>query len=936
MELTISNLTKTYPNGVRALDNVSLTIPSGMFGLLGPNGAGKSTLMRTIATLQDADSGSIMFDGIDVLTQKDDMRKILGYLPQEFGFYPNLSAEATLDHFATLKGLTNSKERAEIVANLLQQTNLYEARKKRMGGFSGGMRQRLGIAVALIGSPKLIIVDEPTAGLDPTERNRFLNLLSEIGENVVVILSTHIVEDVQELCSNVAIISNGKVVAQGSPEDVLQTLAGKIWRMAVAKTALEDAKRNHHVISTRMIAGRPIIFVHSDTCPADGFTLVEPGLEEAFFFHTTLSPTEHSANSSRRAQPMWQVLKFELKYRAAQPSTYFFFLIMFALSFLFVATDVVQVGGGGDNIFFNSPFTIARVTSILAAVGTMMISAIVGTAIYRDFEVNVHELFFTTPMKKFDYLMGRFVGSYLWALVIFSGILWGLFIGAHMPWVDQTRIGQFHFNYYWQPFIVFVVPDVLFLSCFVFTLGMLTRSLLAIYAQGTLIFIGYSIALSMVRNLDNRSVASLIDAFGITPLMLTTRYWTQVERNTQTVHFDGYLLWNRLLWMGIGLIVLAVGYSLFTFSSSARTLSLRKQPAAKLADEAPSHAIDLSALSGTMLTPSTGTQFARLVRSYFTDSIRSIAFIMIAGFGIVNVIINASYVDQIDGTSIYPVTRIMVDLMFGSFVIFFLILITVYAGELTWKERVLKLDQVQDALPIPTWLAYAAKLTTVLCMMLVLLAALALAGMGVQIAKGYYNFQLPLYASYLLFYAFPDLILLTVGAFFVHALVNNKFLGHVIVIVSFVASLALPAAGLEHHLIIYASGPNLQLSDMNDYGPYVAPIFWFYAYWFAFAGLLAIGTLLLWVRGTEASFKQRLEIAKSRIDNPIRISAAISLVAFIAIGGFIYYNTCVLNVFRTTNQQKQLTADFEKTYKHWENVPMPRITDRQHPNRHLS
>jgi len=282
MNLTISNLSKTYSNGVRALKNVSLDIPSGMFGLLGPNGAGKSTLMRTIATLQQPDSGSVRLGDIDVLSQPDEVRKILGYLPQDFGLYPGLSAERVLDHFAELKGVANSGERRNLVHALLRQTNLWDARKKAVGGFSGGMKQRLGIAIALAGRPRLLIVDEPTAGLDPNERHRFLNLLSEIGDDVIVILSTHIVEDVRELCRRMAIINAGEVVLQGDPSEVLDDVRGHIWRKKIRKSELADVQAAMQVISVRLVAGDPIVHVYSDTAPGDGFTAVEPMLEDVY------------------------------------------------------------------------------------------------------------------------------------------------------------------------------------------------------------------------------------------------------------------------------------------------------------------------------------------------------------------------------------------------------------------------------------------------------------------------------------------------------------------------------------------------------------------------------------------------------------------------------------------------------------------------------
>ncbi|MGV8040266.1 MAG: ABC transporter ATP-binding protein [Thermoanaerobaculaceae bacterium] len=281
--LKIDGLSKTYPNGVRALRGVSLEIPNGMFGLLGPNGAGKSTLMRTIATLQEADEGSIAFGAIDVLRQKDEVRRLLGYLPQDFGVYPRVSAEAMLDHFAVLKGITDARQRRDVVDRLLRMTNLHDVRRRNLGTFSGGMKQRFGIAQALLGDPRLIIVDEPTAGLDPEERNRFLNLLGEIGENVVVILSTHIVADVAELCSRMAIISEGQVRLSGDPRTVLDDLRGKIWQKTVDKGELEGYRSDHTVISSRWSAGRVTIHVLSAEPLDHGFEPVEADLQDVYF-----------------------------------------------------------------------------------------------------------------------------------------------------------------------------------------------------------------------------------------------------------------------------------------------------------------------------------------------------------------------------------------------------------------------------------------------------------------------------------------------------------------------------------------------------------------------------------------------------------------------------------------------------------------------------
>ena len=290
--LTIENLTHVYGNGTRALDDVSLTIPKGMFGLLGPNGAGKSTLMRSIATLQTPTSGSIRFGDIDVIKDPEQLRRVLGYLPQDFGVYPRVSAYDMLDHMAVLKGVSNGRDRKQTVEALLNQVNLWPVRGKALAGFSGGMRQRFGIAQALIGNPELIIVDEPTAGLDPEERNRFLNLLAEVGENVVIILSTHIVEDVTDLCPRMAVLAGGKIQLEGAPIELMHTLQGRVWTKTIDKAELPAFNKAHTVISTRLFAGRTVVHVLSDTHPGDGFAPAPGGLEDVYLA---------TVNASRRA-----------------------------------------------------------------------------------------------------------------------------------------------------------------------------------------------------------------------------------------------------------------------------------------------------------------------------------------------------------------------------------------------------------------------------------------------------------------------------------------------------------------------------------------------------------------------------------------------------------------------------------------------------------
>ncbi|MBC5991860.1 ABC transporter ATP-binding protein [Pontibacter sp. SD6] len=283
MALGIQNVSKSYPNGVKALQNISLTIPPGMYGLLGPNGAGKSTLMRILATLQEPDEGTIYFGNIDVLRQKEEVRQTLGYLPQDFGLHPNARTEELLNYFAVLKGIKDNKARREVVEALLKQTNLWDVRHQKLGGFSGGMRQRFGVAIAMLGNPKLIIVDEPTAGLDPAERVRYLNLLSEMGENSVVILSTHIVEDVSELCTRMAVINKGQILLETEPHKAIENLNGKVWRRVIEKNALPRLELEHVIISTKLLGGRTVVHIFSETSPGNDFELTSPDLEDVYF-----------------------------------------------------------------------------------------------------------------------------------------------------------------------------------------------------------------------------------------------------------------------------------------------------------------------------------------------------------------------------------------------------------------------------------------------------------------------------------------------------------------------------------------------------------------------------------------------------------------------------------------------------------------------------
>ena len=632
---------------------------------------------------------------------------------------------------------------------------------------------------------------------------------------------------------------------------------------------------------------------------------------------------------------MLPVLLFELRYRLRQSSTYVFFGLLLLLAFGFIASDVVQLGGGDAQVKLNAPIVIARMVILLTIFGTLISSALVGTSVLRDFEYRTHELFFTTRVSKWDYLVGRFVGSFLIALLVFSGMLVGLWLGSLMPWQDHTKLLPFRAAAYLQPFLLFVVPNLLFLCAIFFTLGALTRNLMAIYTFGIVVLVGYLIAQSLTRGLDSHLLAALLDPFGITPVGLVTRYWTPAEKNGALLPLAGFLLWNRLLWAAVGVAVFIAGGAAFRFSAPPLTLRRagkghdgKSHERAAQAGAALPAAIPLPAMHPRHDRAARLTQFLSMTRFQFQGMVKSVAFVLIVVMGIINFVTNAYFTDKLFDTPIYLVTRVMAETIQTSFSLYFLILLTVYAGELVWKERALKADGIHDSLPVPTALVYGSKLTALLSAEALLMLVLIVAGVAVQAAHGYFHFQIGLYLAYLYGDVFPPIALFTVLAFFVHALVNQKFLGHAVVVLAFLAtSIILPKFGVEHNLLLFSGMPDLKYSDMNGFGPYAQPILWFTLYWTAFSVILGVLTALLWVRGTEADWPHRRGAMGSRWGAGARATTAGAGLAFVLLGGFIYYNTNVLNDYVTARGAQKLQASYEKEYKRYETLPQPRLTD---------
>ena len=631
---------------------------------------------------------------------------------------------------------------------------------------------------------------------------------------------------------------------------------------------------------------------------------------------------------------MKEIFLFELRYRLRQVSTYIFFAVLFALALLFMSTDVVQLGGGDGRIMGNAPFVLAVAGNILTLFGSIIVSALMGTAIYRDFEANAHELFFTTRLTKRDYLIGRFAGAFVVTLLVFLAIPLGFLAGTIAPWAEKSNFGAFRAEAYLSFIGIYLIPNLLLIGSLFFVLGSLTRSLLAIYVQGILLFVGYLLAQRLLSSLENREIAAFVDPFGIGATAIITRYWTQAEKNANLIPFAGSILYNRLFWTIIAAAIFAVGYRLFAFSKNP--IALRRSPLSPAngrggMDAGKAGASPAPTLSALVPPPSRKGEgglsaFLRLTRFYFREIVRGVPFLVITLMGIGLLIVSATQADRIFDTPVYPVTRIMMEMVAGSFGLFSLILITFYAGELTWRERVLRLDQVSDALPVQTAATMLAKVSAVLLMLIVLNFVLILTGIAVQAVKGYFDFELGLYFTYFFAYILPRMVTLTFMAFFIHALVNQKFVGHTVVILIFLSSDILPALKLERHLYRFGSTPNMVYSDMNGFGPFGPAVFWFGLYWFAIAIILLLLALRLWVRGKDDRLVSRWKTGRMGVAG----AGIASLAALTALGAGAYtiYNTDYQNEYIPRKEATKRQADYEKNYKMvWEKRPMPRITD---------
>jgi ABC-2 type transport system permease protein len=632
----------------------------------------------------------------------------------------------------------------------------------------------------------------------------------------------------------------------------------------------------------------------------------------------------------------FKIFRFEIRYQVRQPLLWLVTLLFALLTFSAVTSDAVRLGGGIGNVHRNAPSVILNLLSVMTILGMFAITAFVASAAIRDFEHDTAALFFSKPIRKFDYLAGRFAGSLTASLGVFVGAALGILIGSWMPWIEAERLGRFALAPYAYAFLVIILPNVLFLGAVFFTLASLSRSVLFTYMGVVFAFVLFGISGILLGDLDNQALASLLDPFGNASLNLVTRYWTPLEKNTALPALWSNLGLNRLLWIAVALLVFAANLALF---NPAKSGLRRKRP--KLAEPQPEEdeeeALGRASSGGALPRAAQSFSGAASFRLFLKQArletigvLKSVLFLVLLAFGLTNFLASAALSDEIFGTSVYPVTRNMLQYLAGTFSFLLIIIVTFYAGELFWKERSHKLNEVYDALPVPTWVPFAAKLAAIAGIVLTFEAVGVLAAMGFQLSKGYTRFEPLLYVKGV-FVESSFFLLTAVLAICLQAFTNSKFLGYLVMILYMVSRAVLNLLSFNHVLYRYGSTPSASpetlYSDMNGYGHFVAGFLWLNLYWALFAAFLFALALLLKARGTEDRWQIRWRIAKERFRGPVATALVAALLGFVAVGIWIFYNTNVRNQYLPEDKQKDRQADYEKKYRKYKDAPLPRITD---------
>ncbi|MCC6927750.1 MAG: hypothetical protein IT359_02055 [Gemmatimonadaceae bacterium] len=621
------------------------------------------------------------------------------------------------------------------------------------------------------------------------------------------------------------------------------------------------------------------------------------------------------------------VYRFELRYHLTRPITWLYFVLFMAGSFAFVSTDTIGIAGGSGMVMRNAPSVIVRSMLLIVVLGQIVVSGLVGSSVLRDYQFRTHELVFTTPITRFAYLGGRFLGAFTVMVIVHAGMVIGMVAGNAMPWLDKARLLPLDLASYIVPFFTLIVPAILVISAIFLAVGAATRSAFAIHTQGIVLLIVWSIAQSLIGKLDNKTIAALLDPVGLTAFELATRYWSVAERNTQAVTLGGVLLANRLLWTVAALALAALTVSLFRFRSAPPSLARKRRaveegaPSVEVSSLTPSIAVDTQTVGWRPWW----VQFVSTTQMSFRSIVRQLPFAVIVAVGLINLGIAATYAEVVFGQAAWPVTYTVVEVINAQFALFFMVLIALFAGELVWRERELNADQMVDALPGQTSATMLGKVVGLVLVEAALLALLMMAGMLYQLAVGYRHLEPLLYLSYLFGTVLPGLVQLTVLAVLIHVVANQKYLGHALVIFAFILRKLAPTMGFEHPLLRFAETAPLRYSDMNGYGPYVPGLVWTALYWTAVAALFGVLAYLFWVRGTEPTWPVRKRVAWQRWRGATRGVALGSVSVGVVAFGVLFNNANRVTHWKSSTTIRHEKAAYETQYKPLERLAQPRL-----------
>jgi ABC-2 type transport system permease protein len=613
------------------------------------------------------------------------------------------------------------------------------------------------------------------------------------------------------------------------------------------------------------------------------------------------------------------IARFELRRRLRLLSTWIYFAVFLTLSILWTlasggAFESVKVSIASERVWINAPFALMVAVSYLSALALPVISAVMGRAVQQDFEAGAHDAFFTAPINKWQYLSGRFAGAVVSLLVILSAIGLGSAAGVHFPMVDAERVGEVGAAAYLWPYVTVALPNLAIMGAVFFSLGALTRRMLPVYVVSAIMLVGYILATQITGDVENRWIAAMLDPFAIRAVFHQTEYWPVAERNTLLVPLSGYLLYNRALWLGLALAALALTFRRFRFAHAepARGRKLKPEPDA---EPAPTAAHELAWRRARPAPRSWPSLLAALTWLNFRETIKNVYFGVIVLTGLLFVFASSTELDSLYGTDTYPATYKVLELVGGQFSIFVLILVTFYSGEMIWRERDNRVDQIYDALPVPTWVPMLAKLLALMVIPVVVQIVVMLAGMALQVVMGYANLEPGLYLHHLFGIQLLHYWLLCAVAFAVQVLVNQKYLGHFAMVAYFIAITLAPTFGFEHRLYRLFQIGMPSYSEMNGWGHYLARIRWLELYWGFGAVVIVLLARLFWQRGTRAGRRARLATARARLRAPVAIAGLAALVGMAGTGAFIYYNTNVLNRFLPAHEQRAQRALYEKRYR---------------------